>query len=79
MKEPKLDRLGREISIGDYVALPSGNQMHIGRVYKITPKMVRVEQLIVKSKWQYTWLKYAKDLVIVEGPGVTMLVLKDGY
>jgi hypothetical protein len=76
MSEVHIDKLGREIQVGDCVALPSYNHMHVGRVSKLTKKMVRVEQLVVKSKWQYTWIKYAEDLVVVEGPGVTMLVLK---
>jgi hypothetical protein len=76
MNEPQLDRLGRELQVGDYVALPVGNHLRVGRVAKLTPKMVRVEQLVVKSQWSATWLKYADDLVVVEGPGVTMLVLK---
>lgn len=75
MSEVHVDKLGREIIVGDCVALPVGNHLHIGQVTALTPKMVRVNELNT-LKWKANWIKYARDLVVVEGPGVTMLVLK---
>ena len=77
MKESHTDRLGRELAIGDCVAVPVGNHLRIGRVSKLTPKMVRVKELN-NLKYQPEWIKYSRDLVVVEGSGVTMLVLKAG-
>ena len=75
MKEPHVDRLGQELAVGTCVAVPVGNHLRIGRVTVLTPKMVRVKELTT-DKWQGEWIKYSRDLFVVEGPGVTMLVLK---
>ena len=75
MKEPHIDRLGKEIAVGNCVVLPSGNHLRIGQVISLTPKMVRVKELN-DLKWKPDWLKYPSDLVVVDGPGVTMLLLK---
>lgn len=77
MSNQQVDKLGREIVVGDCVAVPVGNHLRVGRVTALTPKMVRVEELNM-LKWQAKWIKYADDLVVVEGPGITMLLLKAG-
>ena len=38
MSEVHVDKLGREIIVGDCVALPVGNHLHIGQVTALTPK-----------------------------------------
>jgi hypothetical protein len=72
-----LDKLGKEITVGDCVAVPVRNHMRVGRVTKLTSKMVRIDELTTAT-WQRQWIKYSDDLVVVDGPGVTMLVLKVG-
>jgi len=75
MSEVHIDKLGRELLVGDCVALPVGNHLRIGRVIKLTTKMVKIKELN-NTKYQPEWIKYSNDLVTVEGPGVTMLLLK---
>ena len=75
MKEIHVDKLGKEIAVGDCVALSVYNHLRIGKVVALTPKMVRVNELST-GKYKGKWIKYSQDMVIVDGPGVTMLVLK---
>jgi hypothetical protein len=69
------DKLGNELAVGDCVAVPVYNHLRIGRITSLTPKMVRIIELTA-GKYKGKWIKYAKDLVVVDGPGVTMLVLQ---
>ena len=70
-----LDKLGRELKIGDCVAYPSHNTLYIGTIKKLHNKMVGVEQLA--SKWRSESNKYPQDMVLLEGADVTMYVLKN--
>jgi|688.fasta_scaffold13361_24 hypothetical protein len=72
------DILGRLLKIGDVVAVSLHNNMKIARVTKLNPKMVKVQLLNVKTSTWYTGShnKYPEDLVIVDGPYVTMYILK---
>ena len=70
-----LDKLGRELKIGDCVAYPSHNTLHIGTIKKLHNKMVGVEQLA--SNWRSESNKYPQDMVLLEGADVTMYVLKN--
>lgn len=72
------DIFGREIAEGSTVAFPHQNSLHIGTVGKCTPKMVRVHALI-SSRWRNSkgYLKYARELVTVSGPDVTMYILRN--
>ena len=72
------DILGRLINIGDFVAVSLHNDMKIAKVIKINPKMVKVQILNVKTSMWYngTHNKYPDDLVIVDGPYVSMYILK---
>jgi hypothetical protein len=67
------DRLGRLLKIGDCVAYPDGNSLEIGLVKKINPKMIGVSR--IKAKWQKN--KYPSDIVLLEGPEVTMFLLRE--
>ena len=69
------DKLGRLLKVGDCVAYPSSNSLIIGTVKKLTPKMVSVA--MVSSKYKWTQKKYPADLVLLEGPEVTMYLLKE--
>ena len=72
------DIFGREIVEGSTVAFSHRNSLHIGTVGKCTPKMVRVHALS-SAKWQPSagYLKYARELVTVSGPDVTMYILRN--
>lgn len=69
------DRLGRLLKIGDCVAYPSHNSLGVGTVKKLNPKMVKV--VPVGSKYRSSGSnKYPQDMVLLEGPEVTMYLLK---
>ena len=70
------DVFGKELSIGSPVAFSNNNQLCIGQVTKLNPKMIRVENY-TKSRYRSSYLKYPSDVVIVSGPHVTMYILKN--
>jgi len=70
-----LDKLGRELKVGDCVAYPSHNTLYIGTIEKLHNKMVAVAKLPA-GKWGGSSNKYPQDMVLLEGSEVTMYVLK---
>ena len=70
------DKLGRLLKVGDCVAYPSHNSLSIGVIKKLNPKMVGVSKLGKKS-WSSSSNKYPVDLVLLDGPEVTMYVIKN--
>lgn len=76
--EPKHpDKLGRELNMGDCVVYPQSNSMIIGTVIKFTPKMITVKE-VSSGKWR-SWetRKYSSDVIKIEGPEVTMYLIKN--
>jgi hypothetical protein len=69
------DKLGRLLNVGDCVAYPASNTLIIGIVKKLNPKMVGVERL-GKNGWGPS-NKYSSDLVLLDGPDVTMYLIKN--
>lgn len=67
------DKLGRLLKIGDCVAYPAYNSLSIGLVKKLNPKMVGVSGLGKRSSAKN---KYPADLVLLDGPEVTMYLIK---
>lgn len=67
------DILGRLLEVGDYVAYPDSNMMKLGKIDKLNQKMVRVT---TGREWRATVNKYPKDTVKVDGPDLTMYLLK---
>lgn len=67
------DILGRVIEVGNMVAYPDSNMMKIGKIDKLNAKMIRVT---TGSEWRSTVLKYPKDTVKLDGPELTMFLLK---
>ena len=72
------DKLGRLLKVGDCVAYPESNSLVIGTIKKVTPKMTMVSELGKKPTWydKNGHRKYPSDLVLLEGPEVTMYLLK---
>jgi hypothetical protein len=67
------DILGTAIKVGDIVAYPDHNNMRIGTVTKINPKMINV----VAISRRVPDRKYPTDLlVVVDDPKITMYMLK---
>lgn len=70
------DKLGRVLSIGDAVCYPDRNSLEFGTVKKLNPKMVTVWEIGRHSTWYTGSRKYPQDLVKVDGPEVTMYLLR---
>jgi hypothetical protein len=71
------DKLGKLLAVGDAVCYPSHNSLELGTVKKLNPKMIKViEAGRGASKWYTGSNKYPNDLVKVDGPEVTMYLLK---
>lgn len=70
------DKLGRLLAIGDAVCYPDRNSLEFGTVKKLNPKMVTVYETGAFGKWYTGSRKYPQDLVKVDGPEVTMYLLK---
>ena len=69
------DKLGRLLKVGDCVAYPASNSLVIGVIKKVNPKMVGVAML-GKHRWGPK-NKYPFDCVLLEGPEVSMYLLKE--
>ena len=71
------DKLDQSLSIGDCVAFPHHNGLEIGIIVKIHPKMVKVKKIEPPKRCEApTYNKYAKDMVKIEGPLVSMYIIK---
>ena len=66
------DLLGTQIKVGDHVALPVGRDMCVGTVTKTHNKMIGVTTLGHTYYNNY----YPKNVVILDGPRLTMYLLK---
>ena len=67
------DKLGRNLEMGDCVVYPSNNTMMIGTVIKFTPKMITVKNI----GWRSETRKYSSDVIKIEGPEVTMYLIRN--
>lgn len=70
------DKLGRLLAVGDAVCYPDRNSLELGTVKKLNPKMVKVHEAGISGTWYSGSNKYPQDLVKVDGPEVTMYLLK---
>jgi hypothetical protein len=77
------DALGRDICINDYVAFPQSNQLMIGKVTKLSNKMLIIESVMKKRVNRYgerveTYRKYPKDSIVIDrDAGLTMYVMRN--
>ena len=73
------DKLDNVLEPGVHVAYPVHNQMVIGTVVKCSPKMVMVRELGVdtKSRWYSDTRKYPSECIKVDGPRLTMYIIKN--
>lgn len=70
------DQLGRLLKLGDCVAYPAGNSLVIGVIRKLNPKMIGVTK-VGKRGWGSEKNKYPQDCVLLDGPEVTMFLIKN--
>lgn len=71
------DVLGRDLLPGQVVAFCERNSLRVGKIERLTGKMTRV-QPFSKRAWGNGYLKYGRDMVVLEGEDVLMYVLKSG-
>lgn len=69
------DKLGRLINLGDCVAYPDNNSLVLGKVVKLNPKMIGIEE-VGNKRWPHKCNKYPTDVVILDDSAVTMYLLK---
>ena len=79
-KKPKpeinhTDVFGKPLQVGTAVAFANSNALAIGQIVKVNPKMLRVAAF-TSSSYKPTYLKYPSDMIVVDGPAVTMYLLK---
>ena len=68
------DKLGRNLEMGDCVVYPQSNSMIIGTIVKFTPKMITVKGV---GNWRWETRKYSSDVIKIDGPEVTMYLIKN--
>ena len=78
------DALGKDICVDDYVAFPQANRLMIGKVARLSDKMVIIEAVVKKrvnrrtGEYVETYRKYPKDSVVVDqDAGLTMYVIRN--
>jgi hypothetical protein len=73
------DILGRKLTVGDFVAVTIFNDLKIAKVIKLNPKMVKVKVLDVRNNNWYRGEhnRYSGDMVIVDGPYISMYIIKN--
>lgn len=67
------DILGKSIEVGDVVAMASHNELTIGIVEKINPKMIKIKR--PNSGWKQN--KYSKDLIKLDGGSAMEYLLRN--
>jgi hypothetical protein len=67
------DIVGREIFLDKWVAYGQGQNLHIGKVSKITPKMVRISTL--QKSVQESVLRRHADVFVLKDTDVTFYLL----
>lgn len=77
-KPEHFDRLNNKIELGDVVVFPIANNLYIGRITKLNPKMVKVEEIKDKtSLWKREYNKYSVDIVKVPEKDAIVFLLKN--
>jgi hypothetical protein len=70
------DKLDRILLLGDCVAYPHRNCLQIGIIVKLNPIMIKIVQIGAKNYENLGVNKYPKDIIKVDGPDVSMYLLK---
>lgn len=71
------DKLGRLLSVGDFVAYPVYNGLEFGKIMKINNKMIGVVPVIQKYKHNKNTNKYPDDIVRLEATDMSWYILKN--
>lgn len=71
------DKLGRLISVGDFVAFPDRNSLEFGKVMKLNNKMIGVYPVVGKRYGNRNINRYPTDLVRLDEKDMTWYILKN--
>ncbi len=69
------DALGKLLQQGDCVAYPVQNTLMIGVITKVNKRMVRIKSVVPKRSFDKN--RYPTDVVKLEGPEVSLFILKN--
>ena len=78
-----LDILGQELNVDDFVAYPSSsglgrNQLKVGKIVDITPKMVKVVHMKRRSVYEAkSTTRYLADCIRLDSQLITLYILKN--
>ena len=75
------DKLEQEILIDDYVAFPQSNGLMVGKVVRLSNKMLIIEAVVAKKLRRYikeTYRKYPADTVkLTPDAALTMYLIRN--
>lgn len=71
------DKLGHDISVGDFVAYPTHNSLEFGKVMKLNQKMIGVVPVIQKYHHSKNTNKYPSDIVRLDAKDMTWYLLRN--
>lgn len=73
------DCLGRLLKVGDCIAVAHHNGLMIATIKKLNNKMIKVAKVGEKpSRWNNGgYNKYSKECALLDGPEVSMYLLKN--
>ena len=71
-----IDKIGRTLFEGDCVVFVNGEQLSIGTIIKLNPKMVKICEIGAKGFWARGINRYPQDTVKLDSPDVTAYLLK---
>jgi len=72
------DKLGKLISLDNFVAYPQHNDLAFGKVVKINPKMIGVAKISKVGNWRMSSNKYPQDMIVLDPAQMTWYILKNG-
>lgn len=72
------DKLGRDLAVGDAVAFPHHNQLYVGKIEKLNPKMLSITSIDIQHRaWGYSdYRKYPHETVRLDEVDLTFYLLK---
>ncbi len=72
------DKLGRVITLDDFVAYPQSNSLRVGKITKLNRIMVKVLDITKPGKYKPSeYNKYPHDCVKLEQSDMTWYILKN--
>lgn len=74
------DIIGRKITVGNFVATTIKDRLQVGKVLKLTPKMVKIKLLNAHTTDGYNGQhnRYPEDMAILDSEYLTFYLVKHG-